>query len=134
MVHPTTGDIYVVTKLESGPASVYKIKPTFGQPEIQTAEKVGEVSVPSVPNGLLTGGDISPDGKHVALCDYTQGYELTLPAESTNFDDIWKAEPQAIDIGKRPHGEGITYNIDGSAIIASSEEEKAPLYEIRRRQ
>ena len=40
---------------------------------------VAEIAVPAVPNGLITGGDISPDGRRVALCDYVMGYELTLP-------------------------------------------------------
>src|SRR5205085_2431591 len=78
MVHPQTGDIYVATKRKSGASRVFKIKPAFDA-EMQTAEKVGEISVPSVPNGLLTGGDISPDGRHAIICDYTQGYELSLP-------------------------------------------------------
>ena len=40
---------------------------------------LGELSVPTVFGGMITGGDISPDGLRVALCDYVQGYEIALP-------------------------------------------------------
>jgi hypothetical protein len=133
MVHPQTGDIYVATKRKSGPSRVYKIKAAFDA-EMQIAEKVGEVSVPAVPNGLLTGGDISPDGRHAIICDYTQGYELSLPDGDSNFDDIWRQTPEPVDLGKRPHGEGVGYNVDGTAVYATSEEENAPIIEVKRRQ
>jgi len=133
MVQPQTGDIYVATKRKSGPSRVYKIKPAFDG-DVQTAEKVGEISVPSVPNGLLTGGDISPDGRDVILCDYTQGYELVLPEGSANFDEIWSQTPEPVDLGKRPHGEGVGYNADGTAVYATSEEKDAPVIEVKRKQ
>lgn len=133
MVHPVTGEIYVATKRKTGPSNVYKIDPAFGA-DTQTAQKVGEISVPAVPNGLLTGGDISPDGRHVMLCDYTQGYELTLPEGSENFEDIWKQTPQPVDLGKRPHGESVSFNIDGTSVYATSENDNAPVIEVKRRQ
>ena len=77
MVDPKSGDIYVVTKHISGPAGVFRLKPVFDRGDLVKAEKVAELSVPSIPNGFLTGGDISPDGRHVIICDYTQAYEYT---------------------------------------------------------
>ena len=132
MVQPGTGNIYVATKHKSGPSFVYKVQPSFGSADTQRAERVGEISVPAVPNGLLTGGDISPDGRHAILCDYTQGYELTLPEGDANFDDIWRQEPVPVDLGKRPHGEAVGYNVDGTAVYATSEGENAPVMEIKR--
>jgi DNA-binding beta-propeller fold protein YncE len=133
MVQRQTGDIYVATKRKSGPSRIYRIKAAFDD-SIQTAEKVGEISVPSVPNGLLTGGDISPDGRHAIVCDYTQGYELSLPDGAANFDDIWRQTPLAVDLGKRPHGESVGYNADGTAVYATSEEDNAPIIEVKHRQ
>lgn len=132
MVHPVSGEIYIATKREKGPSSVYKILPAFGASEPQTARKVGEISLPAVPNGLLTGGDISPDGRHAMLCDYTQGYELTLP-DGAPFDEIWKQEPKPVDLGKRPHGEAVAYNAAGTAVLATSEKVNSPIYQIDRR-
>ena len=134
MVNPKTGDIYVVTKHLSGPASVYRIKPEFDTGQISRPDKVAEISVPSIPNGFLTGGDISPDATRVIICDYTEGYEFVLPTGAENFDEVWKQQPTVIDLGKRPSGESVTYNIDGTAILAGSEHKNSPLIEVRRKQ
>lgn len=133
MVHPALGDIYIVTKRVNGPAGVYRIKPDFDSKGVLMAVKVAEIAVPSVPNGLLTGGDISPDGKRVVLCDYFSGYEYTLPEESSNFDDVWKQKPDVIDIGKRDGGEAVCYSADGNSIFATSEGKKPPLIQIVRK-
>ena len=131
LVHPITGDIYVLTKRMDGPSKVYKVLPNLS--EIQIAQRVAEVAVPAVPNGHLTGGDISPDGKRVILCDYTQAYELTLPVGDTNFDDIWAQKPEIVDLGERKQGEAVTYSADGLSIFATSEGKKPPLIEVKRR-
>lgn len=131
MVNPKTADIYIVTKRISGPAGVYRIKPDFGNQEIQKAEKVAEISVPAIPNGLLTGGDISPDGRRVIICDYAQGYEFVLPETDANFDDIWKQTPEIVNLGERRQGEGISYNVDGTSIFATSEGRNSPVIEVK---
>ncbi|MEP6786997.1 MAG: hypothetical protein ABJB40_01100 [Acidobacteriota bacterium] len=134
MVNPKTADIYVVTKRISGPAGVYRIRPDFNNAEVQKAEKVAELSVPAIPNGFLTGGDISPDGRLLIICDYTEAYEFVLPENSTNFDDIWKVQPEPVDLGKRKGGESVTYNVDGTSIFAGSEGANSPVIEVKRRQ
>jgi hypothetical protein len=133
LVHPVTGDIYILTKRREGPSGVYKIIPTFGVAEVQKAPKIAEIKVPSIPVGLLTGGDISSDGKHVALCDYIDGYELTLPDGDKNFDDIWKQTPVEMDLGERDTGEAICYSLDGRTVYATTENKNAPIIEVRRK-
>ena len=133
MVHPATGDIYVLTKRHKGPSGVYKIKPTFGSGVVQTVARIADVQVPSIPVGLLTGGDISPDGRRVAICDYIDGYELSLPAGYTNFDDIWRQQPVRIDLGSRDQGEAIAYSPDGRELFATTEHPVPPLIEVHRK-
>ncbi len=132
MVQPKTGDIYVVTKRVSGPAGVYRLKPTFGIEAVK-ADKITEISVPAIPNGFVTGGDISPDGHHVIICDYTRAYEWTLPESPSNFDDIWQQNPESIDLGSRKVGEAVSYNLDGTIIYATSEGKSSPLIEVKRK-
>ena len=132
MVRPGSGDIYILTKRESGPSRIHKLRPAYGNAR-EVTQKIGELTVPAVPIGFLTGGSISPDGKRVALCDYQQGYELILPSDVSDFDSIWKQKPVVIDLGKRKQGEGITYSADGNAIFASSENKNAPLIKVQRR-
>jgi hypothetical protein len=132
MVRPVSGDIYILTKRESGPSRVHKLSPAYGTAKTVT-QKIGEISVPAVPIGFLTGGSISPDGRRIALCDYQQGYELRLPADAADFDSIWGQTPVVIDLGKRKQGEGVTYSADGNTIYASSEGKNSPLIRVERR-
>jgi hypothetical protein len=93
-------------------------------------KRIGEVRVPSLFGGVLTGGSVSPDGRRVALCDYFQGYELVLPRGATNFDDIWKQKMIGFDLGKRKQGEAIAYRLDGRALLATSEGKQSPLIQV----
>lgn len=133
VVQPMTGSIYVLTKRLVGPSGVYRIKPDFGKSETQKAQIIAEISLPAIPNGLLTGGDISPDGKRVILCDYSQGYEFTLPDGAANFDEIWLQKPKIVDLGERNQGESVCYSVDGSSIFATSEGQRSPVIEVKRR-
>ena len=133
MVHPKTADIYILSKRISGPAGVYWLPSKFGSDQVATAEKIADVSMPAIPNGFVTGGDISPDGRRVIICDYAAGYEFTLPEGAANFDDIWKQAPETVDLGNRRVGEAVCYTPDGNALFATSEGKNAPMIEITRR-
>lgn len=122
LVHPQTAEIYVLTKSLVDPSEIYKIG--------KKAEKIATISVPAVPNGMLTGGEISPDEKKVVLCDYFDGYELILPSNSRNFDEIWKQKPIKIELGKRKQGEAISYSSDSKAIYATSEGKNSPIIKV----
>ena len=126
LVHPRTGNLYIVTKVLIANPVVYEAVPPFTAGRSITMRKVGEPRVPSL-FGAITGGSISPDGRRVALCDYFSGYELVLPVGSANFDDIWKQKMTSFDLGKRKQGESITYRLDGKALLATSEGKQFPL-------
>lgn len=132
LVHPWTGDIYVVTKKKSGPAGVFRIEPAFGSGSAVMGEKIADVSVPSTPEGHVTGGSMSPDGRRVMLCDLEGGYELVLPDGVADPDAIWQQTALAVDLGDRKQGEGVSYGRDGLSLFASSEKKNSPLYVIRR--
>jgi len=130
LVHPVTGHIYIVTKMAMTNPGVYEAAPPFKEGGVMTMTRLGEIHIPSVFGGVITGGNISPDGRRVALCDYFQGYELVLPAGSTNFNDIWKQKMVGFDLGKREQGESITYRLDGKALLATSEGKRPPLIQV----
>jgi hypothetical protein len=133
LVHPETGDIYVLTKRLSGAAGVYKLKAGYDISRVNKLEKVSDLTVPSVPNGFLTGGDISPDGRSVVICDYFGGYEITLSRGAKDFDAIWKEKPQLIDLGRREQGEACAYSADGRSIFATSEKRNSPVIEVKKK-
>jgi hypothetical protein len=132
LVHPRTGNIYIVTKVLIANPGIYEAAAPFIAGQSITMRRIGEARVPSLFGGVITGGSISPDGKRVALCDYFQGYEIVLPAGSSNFDDIWKQKLTGFDLGKRKQGEAIAYRLDGRALLATSEGKQAPLIQVER--
>ena len=136
IVHPRTGDIYIVTKARGSDTKtgVYKAPADAKSPVL--LKHVADVDLPNESTimlvlGRITGGAVSPDGSRVVLCDYFRAYEAMVP--SGNFDGVWKKTWRAIDIGKRTQGEGITYRRDGKALIATSEGNTFPLIEVERK-
>ena len=132
-VHPQTADVYILTKRLSGAAGVYKLSKNYSLSKINRLEKIADFTVPAMPNGFLTGGDVSNDGRRVVVCDYFSAYEIVLPEESENFDDIWKQKPEIVQLGERSQGEAVCYAADDAAIFATSEKKNSPLIQVRRR-
>jgi hypothetical protein len=128
-VHPATGDLYVITKANAS-AGVYKLAAGFDPKVLNTLTKVADLRGPDFFGTLVTGADISPDGRRVALCDYAQGYELTLPAGAAGFDEVWRQTPNAVSLGARLQGESVAYRLDGAALLATSEKTPTPLFEV----
>lgn len=131
LVHPASGDIYIVTKVAVANPVVYEVLAPLSPGKVVTMKRLGEIRVPSLFGGVITGGSISPDGHRVALCDYFQGYELVLPASSTNFNNIWKQRMTGFDLGKRDQGEAIEYRMDGQALLATSEGKFSALIQVK---
>ena len=134
LVHPATGDVYVVTK-DAQAAAVYKAAAPLDASRPATMAHVGTVRLGTGDRGAeqVTGGDISPDGRRVALSTYGQGYELELPADATAFDGIWSQRPTAVALGSRVQGEAVAYRLDGRALLATSEIAPSPLLQAERR-
>ena len=124
----------MVTKELWGKANVYKAAAPLDASRSITMIHVGGLNIPSLLGGFVTGGDISPDGRRVALCDYVRGYELVIgEGDAGSFDAIWKQPIKAIALGQRKQGEGICYRLDGKALLATSEGSHSPLIEVVRR-
>lgn len=132
LVHPRTGDIYVINKTKTEAAGVYKLRAPKQFSGTHTLERVGSISRQGMIGKWFTGGDISPDGRRVALCDDDSGYELELPAAGADFDQIWKQPLVPVNLGQRKQGEGVSYSHDGSSILATSEKLPTPLIEVPR--
>lgn len=133
LVHPQTGDIYILTKRREKPSGVYKLAANYSPDKTNTVKKIAEITVPAIPYGLLTGGDIAPDGKRVVICDYFDAYEIVLPENAKDFDEIWKQKTVTIRLGEREIGEAVGYSADGNSIFATSENVNSPIIEVKRK-
>ncbi len=135
LVHPRTGVIYIVIKArgEDKDTLVFKAPGHVPASGPATLERIAKLELPpefdlTAITGRVTGGDISPDGRRVVLCDYLRAYEFVLP-EGSPFDEIWKQKFEVIDPGRRPQGEGVAYRLDGKALLFTSEGVHSPVVE-----
>jgi hypothetical protein len=117
----------------SSASGVYKMPKNYDLNKVNRIEKIADFSVPAFPNGFLTGGDISPDGKRVVICDYFNAYEIVLPENAKNFDEIWREKPLIVELGERAQGEAVGYSADGKSIFATSEKRNSPVIEVKRK-
>ena len=133
LVHPESGDLYIVSK-DAQSAKVYKAAAPLEPAKVVTMVQVGTIRLGTGPRGLetITGADISPDGRRVALSTYTQGYELEVPAGAV-FDDVWAQRPVPVALGARLQGEAVAYRLDGRALLTTSEIVPWSLQQVERR-
>jgi hypothetical protein len=140
LVHPTTRRLYVVTKGILGRPQVWAAPLPLapgGEPNVM--EQVAEVEpqrtgTPGGPgigraaNVLVTAGDIAPDGTRLALRTYTDLYEWPVRdgdvAAALEEDPVVTALPQTVQ------GEGLAYTRDGTALITTTEGERAPVHRV----
>jgi hypothetical protein len=135
LVHPSTGDLYVISKAGPGDTNttVYVARAARLAQAPVTLERLATLDIPellfrSVVGGL-TGGDISPDGRRLILCDYFRIYEAALPKGAT-FDDIWHQHFTSTTIGVGLQVEGVCFRADQKAVLITSEGSPCPLIEV----
>jgi hypothetical protein len=135
LVHPHSGDLYIITKAVGSDTETWVFKATAPHTtETRTLQKVARLRIPGESRfhlilGLVTGGAISPDGRRVAICDYYRAYEAVLPP-GRSFDQIWTQPWTLIELAKRRQGESICYRHDGLALLATSEGVPCPVQEV----
>lgn len=125
MVHPKTGDIWIVSKVLSGKSRVYFLaRPR--KTGSYTLKFVGEVRVGDpVPFGeRVTDGAISHDGRFVALRTYTAIVEY---AAGSDFSKWYLGSSKRISPPFMVQGEAITYSLEDDALLVSSEGNPCPV-------
>jgi hypothetical protein len=135
LVHPVSGEIYLVTKERTkATSSVYKFPPHLVPGQRSLLTRVAELRLNSASltgASFVTGGDIAPDGRKVILRDYLQLYELTLPQEASHFDAIWNQQPRTIPSPVMIQAEAVCYGLMSDSLYLTSEQLPAPFYELR---
>jgi hypothetical protein len=134
LIHPRTGDLYIITKTKNAACKVYRATAPFDTSTTVQLGVVGELQLPGESGWMITGADISPDGRRVVLCDNFSAYELTLADVDSGFEHIWRRPLASIELGDRRQGEAVCYRHDGLAILATSEETPTPLIEVLRKE
>ena len=137
VVHPTTGDGYVLTKREDGRSDVYVLVAPWDANELVIVSRIASLRFPpGVPPiaTMVTGADLSADGQRLATRSYVGGWEWTLApdAGALTFASIFDSPPSGLRLALELQGEAIAYAPDGEALLTVSEHTPTPLHEIRR--
>ena len=113
--------LVIVTKKAGGPSAFHRIG-AFTASGKATTEKIGEFSV-----DLATGGEISRDGKYIAIRNYTNvGYLWVREAGETLEQALAKA-PCKIPIATEAQGEAFDFLPDGTGYVTTTEGASPPL-------
>jgi hypothetical protein len=129
LVHPATGDIYVVTKAaETWDVFVF---PVPHAPDVEVELKhVGVVSLPFAPGPVATGGSVHPCGDRILLRTYGELLEYRLePGQA--FEEIFGNTGVEVPVGAEGQGEAVTYEADGLGYLTASEGVGTPIHEAR---
>ena len=129
MVHPTTGDIYIISKKSSGKSGVYKFPQPLKVNTKVTLIKVADLKLPTDTDAKATAADIHPCASRFLLRTYSRVYEFRAAA-GESFEQAFTKTPVVLPAPDEDQGEAIAYALDGSAYYTVSEGTKSPLYRI----
>jgi hypothetical protein len=124
------GTPIVVTKTP-GAASLYVPAAELDDDKKTPLRRAGDVTVPVTttanPFGfpgrlVITGGAVSPDGRHATLRTYADAFEYDVPAGGDLVRAITDGTPRTVALPDEPQGESIAYSADGAALLTVSEE------------
>jgi len=121
LVHPETGNIYLVSKREK-PVHVYELVYPFEDNLV--AERIA-----SLPLTQIVAGDFSDNGGEILMKDYDNIYYWDV--KGLSLSEALKEKPAVLNYTVEPQGEAITFSLDGSGFYTLSEKikgEKTFLY------
>jgi hypothetical protein len=123
LVDPTNGDLYVVTKSDTGEARVYRASPPFVPLRRTTMTLVTTLQFGAAPllgDPSATGGDISPDGALIAIRSYDAAYAWRRPAGTTVAEAL-ATPPCSLPVRAEAQGEAFGFFSDGTGYFTLSE-------------
>ena len=124
LVHPTTGDVFLVTKIGTSAAGLYRFPSPLTPNVPVVVERLG--SVAKTGTTLVTGGDISPCGDRVLLRTYFSLLEYAVPA-GKGIAEALALAPTSLPVAGEPQGEAVAYRPDGRGYLTASEGVGVPL-------
>ncbi len=124
-VDPTDRTILLATKQFEVKCYVYALPwPEANPKKAFTARRIATVKIP-----LVTGMDVSPDGRRAVLVTYAGAYEF-VRREKEEWGAAFVREPREIQMPARVQGESICYGADGKTLYLTSEKLPTPLWEV----
>ena len=133
IVHPTSGDLYIVTKTEDGHSGVYALRgAATAEAGSYGLEKVADLTITGegliYPNEI-TAGDISPTGDRIVLRTYQYLY-VYRSSPGSSFDSAWTNVATQVNAPFLLQAEALCFTPDGRSVLTTQEGLPAPLVEI----
>lgn len=126
-VDPTDGTFYLISKSFFS-CKVYTISwPTENKMDVNKLQVARYVA--DLPLMLVTGMDITPDGRRAVVLTYTSAYQYFRNDGETWFE-AFARKPLRISLPIRRQVEAICYGADGKLLYLTSEGVSSPLYNI----
>lgn len=127
MVDPKTEEMFVVSKTTLSRPRLFAFRPESGKATI-VGNELGRIDLDGVIDAakLITGGDISPDGRHLVLRSYVAAHEFAYSSGSR----WWESKSYRIKTAPEIQGEAIAYSSDGKRLVTTSEFAPCPVSEI----
>lgn len=114
-MHPTSGELLIITKVDSGPATVFA-----GQLDETALQELGELDLAAwgAEDARVTGAAVSVGGLRLAVRTETQIFVWTV-GDGTLAEAL-KGEPEVID-APDDEGEAVSFTEDGQALLVAGE-------------
>jgi hypothetical protein len=125
LVHPWTGAVTIVTKPESGPASIYALPLPLDPARVHAATKVGEVDPPEG-SARFTGGAIHPRARGILLRTETRLFHYPMEADESAAEAL-TAGGCPLALADESQGEAVTWLGEGDEIMTLGEGQSAPV-------
>ncbi len=113
LVHPRTGQVYVVSKSLFGGQ-------VFAAPERLSSDRPNVLRPLGRVPGLITDGAFFPDGRHAVLRDYSRAYVFDTTTTP------WR-RLDSVELPNQPQGEGIDVRASGRSLLVSTEGANEPV-------
>lgn len=120
LVHPRTGDVFVVTKDPEGRSGVYRAPAPLPLGETVVLQKAADVTIPPGPSRDVTAGDIHPCAPRVVLRTYSHYYEYR-GEDGDDLTTLLAATPRVLPVRGELQGEAVAYVANGRGMISTAE-------------
>lgn len=118
---PVDKVLVIVTKKAGGPSVFHRIG-AFAAGGKATTTKIGEFSI-----DLATGGEISRDGKYIAIRNYTNEAYLWVRGPGETLEQALAKAPCKVPIPTEAQGEAFDFLPDLTGFVTTSEGASAPI-------
>lgn len=119
LVHPITGEVTIVTKVDKGPALVFALPLPLTTGKTFMARQVGEAEPPKGANEF-TGGSIHPDGTALLMRTNSSLFYYPMQPEQTAAEAL-AGEPCALPVADEKNGEAVAWLAGGAEIVTLGE-------------